>query len=161
MPFYYDLNYAMTTSSSAGTEVSQLWGVTVANQETVGIVGIYPNSRFATAGGAQVRMKHNTGTIASGGTAQTPAPKNLRGNPAAQSTWKNAGTTITPGTTLVTRMSVGFAQTGGQGGYVPITPADAVQLMPNGANPINVEFTALAASASVTGDLNVEISEGI
>ena len=45
-PYYYDLNYAFTSSGSAGTEVTQLWGKTVANQETVSIVGIYLASRF-------------------------------------------------------------------------------------------------------------------
>lgn len=161
MPFFYDLKRAFTTSGSANTEVTELWGTTIANQETVGIYGIYGACRFATAGGAQLKLKHNTGTIASGGTAQTPSPKNLRGNPAAQSSWKDSATAITPGGTLVVRLTVGMAQTGGMGGYVPITPQDAVQMMPNATNPVDVELTSNAATASVTGDLTVEIGEGV
>jgi len=161
MPFYYDINRATTSNGSANTETTHLWGTTVANQETVSIVGIYAASRFATAGGAQINAKHNTGTVASGGTTQTPAPKNLRGNPAAQSAWKNDATAITPGATLVQRLTIGFAQTGGMGGYVPITPQDAIQMMPNATNPVDVEFTSNCATASVPFNLTVEIGEGV
>lgn len=161
MPLYYDLNYSLTTSSSAGTEVSQLWGKTAANQETVSIVGFYCAARFGTAGGGQIRLKTNTGSTASGGAPQVPAAKNLRYGVAAQSTWSNAGTAITPGGTLTQRITVGFAQTGGMGGYVPITPQDAIQMQPNATNPVDTEFTALASAASVTGDLTVEIAEGV
>lgn len=160
-PFYYDLNYPFTSSSSAGTEISEVWAKTIANQETVSVVGLYLASRFATAGGAQARIKTNTGTSAAGGGGQAPAPRNLRGNPAAQSTWFNAGTLITAGNTLTVRMTVGFAQTGGMGGWVPVTPQDSIQMMPNAANPIDIEFTALASAASVTADMTIEFGEGI
>jgi len=161
VPYYYDLNYALTTSGSAGTEVSQMWGKTAANQETVRVSGLYVASRFGTAGGAQARIKHNTGTTASGGTGQTPSPRNLRGAPAAASTWANGGATITAGTTLVTRVTVGFAQTGGMGGWVAVEPTAAIQMMPNASLPIDVEITALASSATVTADMTLEIGEGI
>lgn len=161
MPFFYDINRATTSNGSANTETSHLWGTTVANQETVSILGIYGASRFATAGGAQLRLKDNTGTVASGGTATTPTPKNRRGNPAAQSTWKHDGTAITPGATLVTRLTVGMAQTGGMGGYVPIVPNAAVQMMPNATNPVDAEITSNCATASVTFDLTLDIGEGV
>ena len=161
MPFFYDISRATTSNGSANTESSHLWGTTVANQETVTIFGLYGASRFATAGGGQLRLKDNTGTIASGGTATTPTPKNRRGNPAAQSTWKNDATAITPGTTLLTRMTVGLAQTGGMGGYVPPQQDAAVQMMPNGANPVDVEVTSLFATASVTFDMTLDIGEGV
>ena len=44
--------------------------------------------------------------------------------------------TATTGTTLVTRVSIGFAQTGGMGGWVATEPGAKVQMMPNGASPI-------------------------
>jgi hypothetical protein len=161
MPFFYDVNRPTTTNGTANTETTHLWALTVANQETLGIYGIYATARSNTAGGASFRAKHNTGTVASGGTATTPSPKNLRGNPAAQSTWKNDATTITPGTTLVTRISAGFAQTGGMGGYVPPLQQAAIQAMANGANPIDLEFTSIAATASIAFDATVDIGEGI
>lgn len=162
MPYFYDLGLpAETTNATAGTQSTHLWGKTIANQETTGIYGVYAASRFLTAGGAQIIVKHNTGTTASGGTGQTPAPKNLRGNPAAQSVWANDATAITPGATLVNRMTIGFAQTGGMGGYVPIVPTAAIQMMPNATNPVDIELTSDAASNSVTFGLTVDLGEGI
>lgn len=161
MPFYYDIDRAITTNGSAGTASTHLWGTTIANQETVGVSGFYCASRFGTAGGAQLRLSDNTGTVASGGTATTPTPRNRRGAPAAQSAWKNDATAITPGATLIVRVSVGFAQTGGMGGWVATEPTAKIQMMPNATNPVDVEFTSLASSTSVTADLTVEFGEGL
>jgi hypothetical protein len=161
MPLYYDVNYPFTSNTSAGTETTALWAKTAAEQETVGIIGIYVAARFGTVGGMAVRAKTNTGTTASGGTGQTPAAKNLRYGVAAQSTWANGATTITPGSALTVRMAVGAAQTGGMGGYVPITPQDGLQMMPNTTNPVAMEWTTIASAASVTGDLTVEFQEGV
>ena len=161
MPYFYDITRATTSNGTAGTETTHLWGHTAANQETVGIYGIYAASRFLTAGGGQLRLKDNTGTTASGGTSTTPVPKNRRGSVAAQSLWLNDASVITAGTTLLARISVGFAQTGGMGGYVPIVPTAAVQMMPNSTNPIDVELTADMASNSVTFELTLDIGEGV
>jgi hypothetical protein len=161
VPFYYDLAQAVTTNGSAGTENTMMVGATVANQETVSLVGLYLASRFGTAGGGQARIKTNSGSAATGGAVQLPQARNLRGNVAAQSVWKNGAVTITAGTVLQTRMTVGFAQTGGMGGWIPIVPQDAIQLMPNATNPVDVELTNLASSTSVTADMTLEIGEGI
>lgn len=161
MPFFYDLVRSTTSNASAGTSSTHLWGKTAANQETASIVAIYAAARFGTAGGAQLRLMDNTGTTASGGTAQTAIPKNRRGSVAAQSIWANDATAITPGGTLLPRLSIGFAQTGGMGGYVPIVPGDAIQMMPNATNPVDVEFLSVASASSVTFDLTVEIGEGV
>jgi hypothetical protein len=159
MPFY-DLERSVTTNGSSGAESTHLWGTTAANQETAFISGLYVASRFGTAGGAQLRLKDNSGTIASGGTAQTPRPRNLRSGPAAQSTWKNDATAITNGATLTPRVSIGFAQTGGMGGWVATEPGAKIAMMPNGTNPVDVEITSVASSASVTADLTLEFCEG-
>jgi hypothetical protein len=161
MPFFYDIAQPLTSNGSAGTENTTLWGKTIPNQETVSLVGLYLASRFGTAGGAQARIKTNTGSSALAGTPQTPQPRNLRGNPAAQSAWSGSGVTITAGTVLQTRMTVGFAQTGGMGGWIPIVPQDAIQMMPNATNPVDVEITGLASAASVTYDQTLEIGEGV
>jgi hypothetical protein len=161
MPFFYDLSRSVTTNASAGTASTHLWGKTIANQETLGIYGIYATGRSATAGGGQVRALTNTGTVASGGTAMTPQARNLRGSVAAQSTWFNDATAITAGVTLTQRLSVGFAQTGGMGGWVPLVPSDAFQMMPNSLNPVDVEFVSAASAASVPFDITLELGEGI
>lgn len=160
MPFYYDVNAGGHTSNgSAGTILGHLRAVTIANQETVAVKGIFLASRFSTAGGAQLRV-NVPGTTGTAGTAITPQPRNLRGNPAAQSTWSKE--TIVLGTgTILTRLTVGFAQTGGMGGWVPVEAGDAIQMMPNTTNPNSLEFSSIAATASVTFDMTVEFSEGI
>jgi hypothetical protein len=160
MPFYYDFNKACTTNASGGTESNHFWGKTIANQETVGLSGAYVASRFGTAGGAQFRIKDNTGTVASGATAQTIRKRNFN-SPAASSTWFNDGSAITSGTTLNTRVSVGFAQTGGMGGWVATEPSAKIQMLANSANPVDVEMTSVATTASVTFDATVEFSEGM
>ena len=160
MPFY-DLKRATTSNGSGGTETTHLWGTTIANQETVQIVGLFAAARFGTAGGCILRLKDNTGTIASGGTAQTPRGKNLRAAPAAQSAWKDDATAITAGTTVLVRESVGFAATGGMGGYVPIVPGAAIMMMPNATNPVDVEITSICSQASVNFDLTLDMAEGI
>ncbi len=161
MPVYYDLNQRFTSNGSGGTENTMLFGKTVANQETVSVVGLYLASLFGTAGGGQSRIKFNTGTSALGGSIQIAQPRNMRGFVAAQSIWANGTVTITAGTVLQTRMTVGFAQTGGMGGWIPITPQDAMQLMPNATNPVDVEITNIASSVSVTADMTLEIGEGV
>jgi hypothetical protein len=161
MPYFYDINRQTASNGTANTETTHLWGKTIANQETTAIYGVYAASRFLTAGGGQINVKQNTGTTASGGTGTTPSPKNIRGSVAAQSVWANDASAITPGATLVTRLTVGFAQTGGMGGYVPIVPSAAIQMMPNATSPVDVEMTSDMATASVTFGLTVDIGEGI
>jgi hypothetical protein len=160
MPYFYDMQFGFTSSTS---DTSIMAGKNVAAGSVLGIYGFMLNARSLTAGGGSGRTKTNTagGTVFSGGTAQTPTPKEPRA-PAAQSTWVNAGSAITAGTTLLIRNSVGFAQTGGQGGMQPITPQAAVQVEGGTTpNPVDVEFTALTATASVAGDVTLEIGEGL
>jgi len=160
MPYFYDLEFGFTVTTS---ETTQMAGKQVAAGAVLGIYGLMMNARSLTAGGASGRTKTNTagGTVFSGGTAQTPTTKEPRA-PAAQSTWVNAGTAITAGTTLLVRNSVGFAQTGGQGGMQPITPQAAVQVEGGTTpNPVDVEFTNISATATVVGDMTVEIGEGL
>ncbi len=160
MPYFYDLEFGFTVTTS---ETTQMAGKQVAAGAVLGIYGFMMNARSLTAGGASGRTKTNTagGTVFSGGTAQTPTTKEPRA-PAAQSTWVNAGTAITAGTTLLVRNSVGFAQTGGQGGMQPITPQAAVQIEGGTTpNPVDVEFTNISATATVVGDMTVEIGEGL
>lgn len=161
MPFYYDLMRSITTNGSAGTESTHMFGQTTSQQETVGLAACYIASRFSTAGGGQIRIKDNAGSAATGGVSQTPRPRNLRGSVAAQSLWKNDTSAITAGTSLTLRVGIGFAQTGGMGGWVATEPTNKIQMMANAANPVDLEFTSNASSNSVTADLTIEFGEGI
>jgi len=161
MPFYDVPTYAATTNATPGTETYQMWAKPAAGNETVSITGVYCASRFASAGGCQARIKSNTlgGTVASGGTATTPTPKHPLAQ-VAKSVWASGATAITPGTTLIVRMSIGFAATGGMGGYIPIQPSAGIQMLAV-PNPVDLEFTSLASQASVTHDLAIEFQEGV
>jgi len=126
----------------------------------VSITGIYNAGRFSTAGGAQINVKDNTGTAASGGTAQTPRARNVRAAVAAVSTWFNDATAITAGGTLIQRLSIGWAQTGGMGGWTALVPSCAFQMMAAATNPVDMEFTTQAIGASVNFAATLEFSEG-
>jgi hypothetical protein len=163
MPYFYDLEFASTTNATPSTETTQMAGKQVAAGATLGLYGFILAARSLTAGGGAGRTKTNTagGTVFSGGTAQTPTTKEPRA-PAAQSTWVNAGSAITAGTTLLVRNSVGFAQTGGTGGLQPITPQAAVQVEGGTTpNPVDIEFTNLSSTASIACDITLEIGEGL
>jgi hypothetical protein len=111
-------------------------------------------------------MKTNTGTTASGGSTTglngtNGVNKNLRYGVAAGMTWLGDASAITAGTTLALRESIGFSQTGGQGGWVALTSQQGIQMMPNATQPVDVEFTSITFSVSVPFDLVVDFSEGV
>jgi hypothetical protein len=156
MPLYYDLTRSVTSTASEATHYRIL---TTTQQETLRLVGLYGGMRSGAAGGGQLRLYTNTGTAASGGTAQTPAPRNLRLT-AAQFQAFNDATAITPGTTLTNRVTVGLAQTGGMGGWVALEPMAAVSMMPNATNPVNAEVKSIANGTGINLDVTIEASEG-
>jgi hypothetical protein len=162
LPFYYDLNTSATTSGTSGNSQFQTYGFTnTTNQETLNIVGVYAASRFGQAGGAQLRVLtgFNSTNSTSLGTAQTAQPRNLIRNPAAVSSWLNGPLIFN--STLTPRLTVGFAQTGGMGGWVPITPQDGIQATVGRFNPSDINFLSQASNASVTYDQTIEMTEGI
>src|SRR5258708_21820210 len=118
-------------------------------------------ARSPPAGGGPLQTLTNTagGTVFSGGTAQTPTPKNARA-PAAQSTWVNGGVAIVSGTTRLVRNSVGFAQTGGTGGLQPIMQQAALQ-MDGGTtpNPVHMQFSLNTVPTAVAFEMKVEKRE--
>ena len=110
-----------------------------------------------------MRVKHNTGTIYSGGGVATITAKNMRLGSvlAQQSQWVVDSTGIVAGTTLVQRLSVGFAQTGGMGGWVGTEPDNRFKLMSGGTQPIDMEITTIATGTTIPIELSVEFGEGV
>ena len=157
MPMYYDITRSITTNGSGGTLSTHLRALTVTQQPTMSLKNVYGSMRSGTAGGAQLRCV-TCATAGTGGTSQTPAKKNAN-FAAAQSTWFNDATAITPGGTPTTRFTIGLAQTGGMGGWAPIEPDEAIQLLANGGANGNLEIGSLANSTSVAGDITVGFSE--
>lgn len=154
MPFYYDLNNALTSNGAAGTETDHLRLLTVANQTPCRITAIYGASRFGTAGGAILRVK-TFATASTAGASQTPAKRNPN-SPAASTT---AFTGPTAGATPTVRQSIGVAQTGGTGGWFALEPDHAITLLPNGGANGNADLFSIANAASVTFDATLEIVE--
>ena len=157
MPAYYDIITSVTTNSAAGTissapHLRMLTGTAV----SAALKGIYAGARSSTAGGGLIKVFTAGTAMSSMGTGYTPTKRNP--GQAAAVTSAATATTCT-GATSTLRMSVGFAQTGGMGGWVAIEPDAAILLQPGGSAGGNVEFGSIANSASVLADLSVEFSE--
>lgn len=159
MPFYYDVTRETTTNSTTQTLSTHLRGVTVANQETVSIVGLYGVGRHATAGGGYI-MGIRPATAGSGGTGTTPGESNPN-TPAAQSAWTNDASAITPGGTPQTQIIAGIAQTGGQGGWVALEKDMGKKLLPGAAAATgNFEVGSKAVGTSVPIVVQLDFCEG-
>jgi hypothetical protein len=159
MPYYYKVNRQATTNGSGATESQHLRAATVANQALARIMAIYLAARSGTAGGILARVKQFA-TIGSGGTATTPSKSNALDR-AADTTWFNDATALTPGTsTNSPGTSVGAPQTGGQGGWMPPEADGAYTLQPNGAGNGNFELYSIANGTSVPVDVGAEFKEG-
>lgn len=157
MPFYYDVSIPITTNSGAGTLSTQAHITlrTVANQQVAMVKGCYANARSGTAGGGQIRGL-TLGTPSSSGTTTVPNKRHPNAPAALTSCLTSGGS---PGSAPNTRFSLGFAQTGGMGGWVAIEPDASVMLLPNvGANG-NLDVMSIANAASIAVDLTLEFSE--
>jgi hypothetical protein len=157
MPFYYDVNRNTTTNGVANTLSTHLRFLTIANQKMARIMGLYGAARFGTAGGAVLRLIRG-GAAGSGGTSQTPGEANPD-TPAAETTAFNDATAITPGTTPVTQLTVGVAQTGGHGGWVALETDMGKAMKPNGGASGNMEVGSLANAASVAVEITADFQE--
>lgn len=164
MPFYYDVKKtpgtpgtAHTSNGSANTLSTHFRALTVANQKMARICGVYGSARFGTAGGGSLYVVR-AGTAGSGGTANTPGER-MPDIPAADTTWFDDATAITAGATPVSQLTVGVAQTGGQGGWVGLEVDHMIGMKPNGGANGNLELASKFNAASVTFDATVEFQE--
>jgi len=152
--FYYDVNAAQTTNGTANTENQSARFLTVANQRTAGIMGLYASARMTAAGGLIMRL--NTMAVAgTAGSAYTPGKR----DPDAPAAGTTVFTAHTVGTTPKTRMHVGVAAQGGYGGWFAATQEQSVILKPNGGATGNAELTNIAGLASVNFDFSMEFAE--
>jgi len=152
--FYYDVNAAQTSNGSANTENQSARLLTVANQRTCAIMGMYVSARMTSAGGLVARLK-TMGTAGTAGSAYTPGKR----DPDAPAASTTAFTAHTVGSTPTVRQVVGVAAQGGFGGWFAATLEQAVILKPNGGANGNAEITNLAGLASVLFDLALEFAE--
>lgn len=165
MPYYYSITRTpgtpgtlLTANGTPNTLSTHFRLATVANQQIARIMGLFANARFNTAGGGLL-MLIRPGTIGSGGTANTPASKKGTLYRAADTTAFDDATAITPGATPILQQTVGFAQTGGQGGWVALENDDAFAMAPNAGANGQLEVGSKCATASVTFDALIDLKE--
>jgi len=159
MPLYYDTTRQTTTNGSGNTKTVHLAFMTATPQETARITGVYVDIYNSSTVGSGFLMVQDAASRASGGTVATPRPRNLR-TTAAQLIGTQDGSAITAGGTLTTRVYIGFAQTGGQNGWVAVEPAAAVQMMSSGSNPADIEVASQTTTASQNINVQFEHCEG-
>jgi hypothetical protein len=152
MPMFYDHNRSFTTSVTPATEITEM-GITP-GAGIMGIYALYGSCRFNTAGGAALKLK-STATLATGGAGGALTPKYARNGAVAATLLVGA---LTGGGTPIVRQSVGLAQTGGSGGWQALMPQDAFQAT---TSTVGYEIATVASSASVPGDIGLDIGEGL
>ena len=152
MPFYYDLSRETTTNGTTQTITHHLAGIT-GTQVSAGVVGFYGNARHGTAGGGVIYCQRDS-AAPTGGTAATENKKHPD-NPTNTTGFVHDGTTISV-TSLSVQMTVGIAQTGGQGGWVALERDMALQLKANGGANGNCVLSSKAIGTSVPVNVSVD-----
>lgn len=152
--FYYDANVPQTSNVTPGTENQSGRFLTVANQRTAAIMGLYLAGRMNSAGGVILRLK-TMATAGTVGAAQTPGKRDPDA-PAAATTFFTAHTV---GATPVVRQMVGASAQGGFGGWFAATPEQSLILKPNAGANGNAEVTNVSGGISTNFDWSVELAE--
>ena len=160
MPAYYNATRATTTNASANTCSTHLQARTVTNQPTARIVSVTAAGRptNSTAGAAEVRI----GRLDSQGSGGTALTLNCTrwGSPVPKLTlFSDASGFGTTGGATTYFQAIGFAQTGGQNGWVALEPDDAIHLYNSTTEQTSgnalVDSFATATSAGVVISIRV------
>lgn len=160
MPMYYDFGQngkvsTITTSGTANTETARAMLLTQSAKPSANITGVFANAQGSTAGGGFLACATFATAGAVGtGTAQTPGKKNP--NEPASQVLCTTGTFTAGSGTRTDRITVGFAQTGGQGGWIAVTPDAALVLFSGGGATGYGEFRDLANAASQQFSYEIE-----
>jgi hypothetical protein len=157
MPAYYDVALPITTNAvaatlSSGPHLTLRTGTAVRAR----IQGLYVSARASTAGGGIARLHTLATATSSSGTTVTPAKRNPNW---AAATTSALSSQTGPGSTRTQRVSVGFAQTGGQGGWVAWEPDAAIALNSGGGANGNADFDSIANAAAILADMTAEFAE--
>jgi hypothetical protein len=158
MPFYYDMTFSATTNGTTNTLSTHLGFRTVANQLTARVVALYAAAKMAAAGGGCLLLTR-CATANSAGTA-IGAPNGInKRHPDSPTAGTTVFTSPTAGGTPSVQLKVGFAQTGGQGGWVALEPDHAFTMKANAGASGNGEIGSLAVGTSQLVDITCEFNE--
>lgn len=163
--YYFRCNRQTTSNGSAATETDHYRLLTIAEQETAKLMEVMGTARSGTAGGGSLRVRRYAtpstgGTAGSGATLPNPTNAALNQTIVANTTNFTDATTITAGTTATNVLSIGLAQTGGQGGWVTPFDGAGIDMIPNGGAQGNLDFVSIFNAASIAIDLSIGFREG-
>jgi hypothetical protein len=163
---YYGFSRSATTNGTGNTCSAHVRLLTVANQQVCSVVQLMASVRNSTTAGSgflQIR-KYTVGPTSVGGTALAATPQNPTSAAAATTPFSDATAfTSFPNSadTALTRIgSIGFAQTGGQGGWVALERDNAWALLPNAGANGNLELASFSATASQALEVSGQFLEG-
>jgi hypothetical protein len=160
LPAYYTKSRQATTNGTGNTCTSHVRLVTIANQQNCAVVQLMAAVRNSTTAGSGVlgAGRQTTSTTA-GGTASNPTAMNP-GTAAASTTGFDDATAFSSAIGTAYQFFVGFAQTGGQGGWVALERDNAIMLAPNGGANGNLTLDSFTATASQALQVSYNILEG-
>jgi len=159
MPYYYNVTRSATTNGTGNTCSSHIYLLTIANQQNCAVVQIMASVRNSTTAGSGFLSINKASISPTLGGANTPTKANNI-SPAAQTTAFDDTSVIGTGGTTTRMFAIGFAQTGGQGGWVALERDNAQTLNPNGGANGNLKFDSFTATASQALEVSCQFLEG-
>lgn len=162
MPMGYDAAQRNITTNGTGNTETVRWQLITGSQKPSAVfTGMFAQCAGSVAGGGlmQASTFATAGSVGSG-TAVTLNKKNSNNAAAGTVYNNNSGGALTGGSsTRSPRCATGFAQTGGQGGWIAITPDMGITLVANGGANGYLEGADLANAATQTFNYQIELSE--
>lgn len=160
MPYYYSVTRSATTNGTGNTCSTHVYILTIANQQNASVVQVATSVRNSTTAGSGFLSIAKTATAPGGGTANTPVLANPRSQAAQTTVFDDTSAINTSGGATTRIFNVGFAQTGGQGGWVALERDNAFTLLPNGGANGNLKLDSFTATASQALEVSAQFLEG-
>lgn len=162
MPYYYTCTRSATTNGTGNTCSTHFRFLTAANAQNATFVQILAsirNSITAGSGFLSVAKKSAAATLGGGG-AYTPLKAN-NNSPAAALTAADDSSAFTTEFAATTRLfAIGYAQTGGQGGWVALERDNGLTLLANAGANGNALLDSFTATASQALEVSAQFIEG-
>jgi hypothetical protein len=162
VPYYYGFTRPATTNGTGNTCSEHVRLLTVANQANCAVVQLMASIRNSTTAGSGFLSiaKYSTAPTSVGGAALAATAQNPS-SPAAATTPFSDSSAFTSYPATLTRVgSIGFAQTGGQGGWVALERDNAWTLLPNAGANGNLGLDSFTATASQALEISGQFLEG-
>ena len=163
MPTYFAFARSATTNGTGNTCSNHFRLLTIANQQNCSVVQLGAQVRNSTTAGSgvmQIVQQAAGGANLTGGTTYTPVEMNPKGSAAETTAAHDSAAFTGYSATRTVLGDIGFAQTGGRGGWVALERDNAYTLNPNGGAAGNLELDSFTATASQALEIDGQFSEG-